>query len=180
MRPDPIRMIYPADVPPGAVGMCLRQGVLGRMIARRQGGIAYSHVALATGKGEMVHAPWRWTAHERISRRWPRREIDWWAPRIPLTPAEMRQLRAIAHTIHGRIRYSWLAIAQYLVRGYPTCRGHGVYCSYLVAELWLVMRAYDFSGVGRTWQVAPREILARLRDPHGYWRYVGTTGGVRG
>jgi len=40
-----------------------------------------------------------------------------------------------------------------------------------------VLRNYDFSGVGRTWQVAPREILARLNARLGYWTYIGTTGG---
>ena len=176
MRPVNIIAISPYDVPAGAVGMCVKQGALGRLIARRQGGIPYSHVVLATGRGEMVHAPWRWVAHEPITRRWPRREIDWWAPRRPLTDEEARQLRAIAHTIHDRITYSWWAIASFVLLGYPTRRGHGVYCSYLVAELWRVLRDYDFSGVGRTWQVAPREILARLNARIGYWTYIGTTG----
>lgn len=176
MRPQRITRIAPRDVPPGAVGMCVTQGAIGRIIAHRQGGIPYSHVVIGTGRGQMLHAIFPRARHEPIDYRWPDREIDWFAPRKPLSADRVNDLRSAAHMLHDRAWYSIRALVEFVVHGYPRKRGWGVYCSQLVGELWLLF-GYDFTGIRKPWQCDPRAILARVNAPHGPWIYIGTTGG---
>jgi hypothetical protein len=153
--------------PAGAIGMTLvegESGLVSRAIARRQA-VPYSHAVIALGNGRVLDQPWPRT-RIRSEEEWREaRKIHWWVPTVPFGQEEVRKLRSLARFSEGRISYSWRSILSYLFRGRATPdRSAGLYCTQLVAELYLVIRGVDFSGIEQPWGVDVRTLLGRLRD----------------
>jgi hypothetical protein len=153
--------------PAGSVGMTRvteESGFVSRTIARRQESL-YSHAVIALGNGKVLDQPWKWT-RVRSQADWEAdRRVDWWEPRRAFTVDEVRQLRSLARFIEGRVAYSWRSIIRWVVRGRGSPnRSHGLFCSQLVAEVYLTIRDVDFSGAEQPWNVDLRMLYAALQD----------------
>lgn len=156
-----------ARLPAGAIGMTRvtsDSGFVSRTIARRQSS-PYSHAVVSLGNGKVLDQPWKWT-RVRSEEEWVQdRIIDWWLPVDPFTPEETRQIRALGRFIEGRIAYSWRSIARFVFLGGGSAnRRHGLFCSHLVAEVYLTIRGVDFSRVEQPWNVDLRMLVAALND----------------
>jgi hypothetical protein len=161
------------NVPAGAIGLTWVNpdtGLVGKLIARRQG-VPYSHAVVSLGRGEILDQPWKWT-RIRSQEEWEQdRIIDWWIPTKPFTTSEIRRLRSIAHFIDGRIQYSWRSIAGFLIKGQGSYkRHHGLFCSELVAEIYMTVRNQDFSNIEQPWNVDVRTLLSALQDERDFKR----------
>lgn len=149
--------------PAGAVAIMAPDSTLGKLIAKRSG-VDFSHVAIALGNGNTLDSTSPWT---RITTEdyWKnsKRYIEWYAPVVEFSEEETRLLKSIAKMIEGRIRYGYADLAEFLIKGVPGKRGHYLFCTYLVAEMYMVIRNLDLSGCEQPWNMDIRETLQALR-----------------
>lgn len=154
-------------MPAGAIGLTLvdsETSWVSRAIARRQA-VPYSHAVIALGNGKVLDQTWPRT-RIRCEEEWrSERRIHWWVPTVPFGAEEARKLLSIARFVEDRIRYSWQSIVSFVLRGRGSSkRRHGLFCTHFVAELYMVIRDRDFSGIKQPWQVDVRWLLGRLQD----------------
>ena len=151
-------------LPAGAVGMCRPTGIIGRIIAWRQG-MPYSHAVVALGNGRVWESTWRWTRiteEPYWTERDPDQTVDWWAPTEPCSAEQERVLKSVAYFTAGRIRYGLIALLAFVIRGVPGKRGHDLFCTYGVAEMYMSARDFDFSGCEQPWNLNIRELYIGL------------------
>ena len=137
------------------------KGIVGRIIARRQG-VPFSHCCVALGNGRCVDSTVPWTRLTDESY-WDRPGVEWHRPSTPLSIEQARILRSIAYFIEGRIAYSIRNLFAFLIRGVPGERSHKLFCTYLVAELYMTLCNDDLSGCGQPWNIDIRELLSAVR-----------------
>jgi hypothetical protein len=156
-------------IPALSIGFVPPSGRIGRLVASRQdftlmNGEACSHIVVALGNGRVIDSTWKWV-RIKDEAYWQKRRPEWWAPTSPLTTEEGRVLKSNAYMIEGRIGYSVNALVRgFLLGGYPEKRGHGLFCSYLAAELLLVVRDIDVSTFRKPFQVDPRALYQYIRS----------------
>lgn len=149
-------------IPVGSVGIVKASSFIGKLIAKRQG-LPYSHVVIYIGNGEVLDSTWKWTRIRPIEY-WERREVTWFAPLWEFNDEEQRSLRSLAKMIRGRIKYDWWALFQILLYGTVQGRRHGLFCSYLVAEIYMVIKGWDISRTSTPWTVDVRSLFVALKD----------------
>lgn len=177
------------NTPPiGSIGFCAATGNwFSRQIAKRQGielenGQGVSHVNIFVGEGEIPEGergPLVWDATTPRTRLtllpyWDDRFVEWYAPRAPFYEEEKRILRSVAKFTHDRIPYGYWDIASFVLFGFPRRRDSGLYCSEGVAEMYLTVRSYDFSRIGKPWQVDPRTLYQVCRAGTDFYRWRPT------
>lgn len=162
--------------PAGAVGVCAADSWIGRRIGSRQdlrldSGEPVSHVIFAHGDGTVSEAT---RPHCRITKEadWDARLVEWFAPVATFTPEEARIAKAVAYMVQGRIRYDRAGIKNLMFRGHNK-RGEGLYCSYYIAELYLTIRNFDFSGHRQPHNCDLRALVDNLHDPRDFYRWKG-------
>lgn len=133
-------------------------GFVGRTIAKRIG-VPFSHTAVALGNGWVAESTWKWIKLTR-EETWVGKGI-WFMPPFRLSEERQRVGRSIAYFTQGRIKYSLKAgLFDFLLRGVPGGRGHGLFCSYFVAEWYMTVADVDISGVKKPWLVTPADVLS--------------------
>ena len=157
-------------LPAGAPGMKRPvkglKGIVGRIIAKRQG-IPYSHTGIALGNGFVLESTMLYT---KISPEEHWEGTDWWELYHPLGAERQRQLRSLAYFIRDRIKYSWWDhLCMFLFKGVPGKRGHGLVCTYLVAEVMMTLLNIDMTTIKQPWNMDLREELSFLNSS-GYFR----------
>lgn len=159
--------------PAGTVGVCAADSWIGRRIGFRQdlrlaGGEPISHVIFAHGDGTVSEAT---TPYCRITQEvdWAPRTVEWYAPVQPFTAEEARIAKAIAYMVQGRIKYDRAGIKNLMFRGHNK-RGEGLYCSYYIAELYMAIRNFDFSGHRQPHNCDLRALVDNLLDTRDFRR----------
>lgn len=147
-------------LPAGAIGLVRPRwpNLIGQLIRIHQE-VPYSHVTVALGNGLCIDQPWYWT-RLRTERYWlGTGRVEWWAPTPSFRDEQARVLRSMSYMLEGRIGYSLKGIWDHLWNG-SSDRGHRLFCSYLVAELYLTAWDFDFSGGDESpWNVDVARLL---------------------
>lgn len=159
--------------PSGAIGFVHKTRTFySRAIAKHER-LPYGHAAIALGNGKAFEQPFFWSKMKSDTW-WEKHDekVDWWAPVQPFTPDQTRVLRSAAYLLRGRTFYDVPALFRLAGVGKPG-RGHGLFCSYLIAELYLTARDYDFSGAEKPWLVGLRDMWVALQDPADWYPLNG-------
>lgn len=153
-------------IAPGTIGMCATaDSVVSRVISWRQN-VPYSHAIIHLGNGLVADSTWRWTRIEDESY-WldQDREIDWFEPVESFTEEQVRVLRSAAYFADDRMHYGIGMLLNFVIRGHNPGRGHTMYCSYFVGELYLTAADRDLHGLEMPWDLDMRGLLTALEGP---------------
>lgn len=158
--------------PAGAVALVEPKpgNVIGQMIATHEGE-PHSHAIMAHGNGNIIDSTSPWTRITTESY-WADHKLVWYEPIVPFSPDEARLLKSISYMIRDRIAYGYTNLVEFAFKGAPKERGHFLFCTYLVAEMYMAIRDYDISGTEEPWKVGIRKLALALRDSGNFRRIV--------